>query len=266
MNESRAAPEVPQSRRSPEGPPAERDASSRLLQFVTDRVPAMIGYWDSALRNRFGNKAYLEWFGLTPEQMRGRHIREVIGEDLFAKNRPFLEGALAGVPQHFDRTIVDAAGRTRHTQASYLPDVDDSGRIQGLVALVTDVTERVRVERQLAEREQLQRAIIDGSPIGLAVVELDGRWTQVNPALCRLLGYSPEQMMSGMTFQDITHPDDLDADLALAARLLDGTLDSYELEKRYLHADGHEVWIQMHGSLIRDEEGRPCASWPRWST
>jgi diguanylate cyclase (GGDEF)-like protein/PAS domain S-box-containing protein len=130
------------------------DQDALLLRTVVDLVPAMVGYWDADLRNRVANAAYLGWFGLTPEQMYGKHIRAVIGEELYAQNLPFIEAALAGVTQQFDRTIVDAAGVTRYSHASYVPDIAADGSVRGFSVLVADVTDRVRAERALVEQEQ----------------------------------------------------------------------------------------------------------------
>jgi diguanylate cyclase (GGDEF)-like protein/PAS domain S-box-containing protein len=143
--------------------------SRRLLRAVIDNMPAMIGYWDRDLHNVLGNEAYVEWFGWTPEQMRGHHIREVIGEDLYAQNKPYMEAALRGETQHFDRTIVDASGTTRYSQAAYVPDVDASGLVHGFFVLVADVTARVTAEKELAAaKEALERMALTDSLTGLA--------------------------------------------------------------------------------------------------
>ena len=102
-------------------------------------LPAAVGYWDADLRNRVANRAYVEFLGLTPEEIHGRHVSEVLGPELYALNRPHIERALAGEPQLFDRTIIDPAGEPRHTQVSYIPDVVE-GKVRGFVVLVTDVT------------------------------------------------------------------------------------------------------------------------------
>ena len=106
---------------------------------ILDALPAMVGYWDAGLLNRFANRAYVEFFGLTPEQIRGRHASEVLGPELYALNRPHIERALAGEPQLFERTLSDQSGAPRHTQESYIPDVVD-GEVRGVVVLVTDIT------------------------------------------------------------------------------------------------------------------------------
>ncbi|WP_020652744.1 PAS domain S-box protein [Massilia niastensis] len=94
------------------------------------------------------------------------------------------------------------------------------------------------------------------SAVGMALVGLHGNWLEVNPALCRILGYSRGELL-GKTFQDITHPADVEGDLWLANKVLAGEIESYNLEKRYRHGDGHTVWGLLTVSLGRDDEGRP---------
>lgn len=100
------------------------------------------------------------------------------------------------------------------------------------------------------------RSLLDNSPMGLAEVALDGRFVVVNPALCEMLGYSAEELKS-LTFPDITHPDDLAADMVIRRQLLDGEQGSYRIDKRYFHKSGRPVHIQLDVALLRDENGRP---------
>lgn len=128
--------------------------SRRLLMSVLDNMPAMIAYWKSDLTNEFGNKVYEEWFGLTPKVMRGKHMREVIGEQLFALNQPYLQAVLRGEPQFFERVITDQSGVVRNTQAAYIPDMDGD-TVQGFFALVTDVSKLKETERALRQSNAL---------------------------------------------------------------------------------------------------------------
>src|SRR4051812_1461686 len=102
----------------------------------------------------------------------------------------------------------------------------------------------------------LLHAVFEQSPFGMALVDPTGHFVRVNPALCALTGYSEDDLLE-RTFQDITHPDDLDADVGQARRLFAGEIDSYEMEKRYLRRSGEVVWVLLSGSVIRDEDGRP---------
>jgi two-component system phosphate regulon sensor histidine kinase PhoR len=102
----------------------------------------------------------------------------------------------------------------------------------------------------------LWRLTLQHSPIGMTLVGLDGRLLMVNRALCEMLGYDAETL-SQRGFQEITHPDDLDADLDLFGRAVAGEIDSYRIRKRYLHADGHVVWGDLSVALVLGPDGCP---------
>src|SRR5829696_1865143 len=93
----------------------------------------------------------------------------------------------------------------------------------------------------------------DNAAIGMAVVSVDGSWLQVNEALCKLLGYS-EQELRATSFQHLTHPDDFRHVQSYIQRVLEGYIQSHEQEKRYIHVLGHTVWVQWHVSLLKDSE------------
>jgi len=93
----------------------------------------------------------------------------------------------------------------------------------------------------------------DNAAIGMAVVSIDGSWLQVNESLCKVLGYS-EQELRATSFQRLTHPDDLRHVQSEIQRVLEGDIQSHEQEKRYIHEQGHTVWVQWHVSLLKDAE------------
>lgn len=127
---------------------------------------------------------------------------------------------------------------------------------QLIYASAQDITDRKRAEAKLQEVQERFRTAFEGAPIGMALVGMDGRWLQANSALCRLTGYSLDQLLE-RGFQDITHPEDLAADEEQVARLRDGELESYRLEKRFIHAKGHPVWVSFNTSLVRVAGGPP---------
>ena len=124
------------------------------------------------------------------------------------------------------------------------------------VAILRDVSDRHRAEQEVRESEELFRTAMQSSPIGMALRALDGRWLAVNRALCELVGYTAEEM-GRLGVADISHPDDLPVDMAYAAELLAGTRGPYSREKRYLHKDGHVVWIVLAVTLVRSTAGEP---------
>jgi len=130
----------------------------RDFKAILDAVPAMIGYWDKNLINRFSNKAYSFWFGCDPEMISGKHIRDVIGEERFVLNLPFIQRVLDGEPQTFERAIPAPDGsHTRYSLAQYLPDVSDE-QVLGFYAVVTDITPVKLVQIELEQAKSLAEA------------------------------------------------------------------------------------------------------------
>jgi PAS domain S-box-containing protein len=131
----------------------------RDLRSILDNVPSLIGYWDKNLCNRFGNHAYRSWFGIEPEQMSGKHIREVIGEERYSQNLPYMEAALRGESQVFERTIpVPGEDGVRYSLSHYIPDIVES-EIQGFYALVSDITPIKEGEAAIRLSEERMRAM-----------------------------------------------------------------------------------------------------------
>jgi PAS domain S-box-containing protein len=100
------------------------------------------------------------------------------------------------------------------------------------------------------------REAFDYAAIGMALIGLDGQWLQVNTAVCQMMGYTAEELHK-LTFQDLTHPDDLNLDLANVRQLLDGQIPTYQMEKRYFHKQGRVIWAVLSVSLVRDASGTP---------
>ncbi len=134
------------------------DEHERLLQTILDGIPGMVGYWTDELRNRFANQAYVDWFGLAPEAIRNRHMSEVLGPDLFVRNKPFIDGALAGQRQCFERQIPvpDKPGQLRHSEAHYIPDIAN-GHVRGFLVMVFDISESKKAEHE-AEAANLAKS------------------------------------------------------------------------------------------------------------
>jgi len=148
------------------------------------------------------------------------------------------------------------AGVLHHISVSGVPLFDEQGAFKGYRGIGSDITERLQRDKALLESEARFRDAFDSAPIGMAIVSLVGQWLQVNPPLCQMLGYT-EPELKKLTFQDITHPDDLEADLAFVEQLLRGEIRSYQMEKRYFHKDGHLVWVLLSVSMVRRMDGAP---------
>ncbi len=127
----------------------------------------------------------------------------------------------------------------------------------GAVTTFTDVTDARTAARALARSEERFRSAMAHAPVGMALVALDGTFMDVNHTLCRLLGYEETDLL-GRTFQQITHPDDLESDLDNLAMLTSGVVDHYSMEKRYLTGDGDVVWVQLSVSMARGDDEEPA--------
>jgi PAS domain S-box-containing protein len=133
---------------------------------------------------------------------------------------------------------------------------DADGKATHLVGAQTDITEQREAEEALRLTMEESLSSFESAPIGKAIVGLDGRWLQVNSALCDLLGY-PRQMLLETDFQTVTYPDDLEADLDQLRALVAGKASTYRREKRYVRSDGTIILADLSVAMVRDKAGAP---------
>jgi len=211
-------------------------------------------FFQADLDGRFTdvNQAACRLLGYERDELLGKTIFDIIpAEDADRLRAVRADLLLPGrvntaewTQQRKDGTFVPV-----EVSSNILPD----GRWQ---AFVRDVSERKRVEQALQESEERFRLTIDGAPIGMALVALDGRFVRVNRALCDIVGYSSDEL-TRLTFQAITHPDDRDADLASAGQLARGEIPLYHREKRYVRKDRTIVEVLLNASILRSRDGAP---------
>lgn len=171
------------------------EQSHQELQTIIDHMPAMIAYWDKDLINHFGNQAYEEWFGLSPHQLQGMSLHEVLGEEIFRQNEPYVQGVLSGKPQMFERDLADKTGLVRHVLASYIPDVD-TGVIKGFYVFVTDITDLKKAQQEQAQAQnQLQGVIDAASEFSIIATDLQGIIKVFSVGAERMLGYSAAEVV-----------------------------------------------------------------------
>ncbi len=227
-----------------------REAEDRL-QLVLEQMPVILWTTDTHLQ-----LTYTAGAGLVPSRMRiERSTISLIDylQSLGATPNALAahRSALDGISSNYD---LDWLGRKFRCHLD--PLRDRSGNIIGTIGVSEDITERARTEEALLQSEERFFNAFEHAPIGMALVALDGQWLRVNRALSELVGYSAEELRQ-KTFQDITHPDDLETDLDHVRRLRAGEIRSYNLEKRYIRKDGQVVWILLSASLVRAADGSP---------
>jgi PAS domain S-box-containing protein len=176
---------------------AQLEQARRDLRATLDASHAMVAYWDRNLTNRFANRGYLHWFNADPESLTGTHMRDLLGAERFERNRAYVEGALAGAPQTFERSMVlPGNGEVRQTLVHYVPDIQGD-EVRGFYAFVhdvTDLTESRRVAAQaLREQEALLRTL--DHHVIVSAADPSGAIMHVSEAFCRISGFSREELM-----------------------------------------------------------------------
>ncbi len=224
----------------------DRLGSLEDLHLLAGSFPGALMILDPDLRvvlaggERFADRPQDELEGLT--------LAEIFGPSVASEIEPHYREALGGSRTTYDGTFEAAAYRTE------IAPLRSNGRVVGVIAIATDATERADADRRLRELNMELETILTHAPIGLALVDLEGGWIRVNDRICEIVGYTREELLT-KSFQDITHPDDLEADVDHARALAAGEIASYGMEKRYFHKDGHVVWVWLSVGLIRDDRG-----------
>jgi PAS domain S-box-containing protein len=173
------------------------ESARRDLRAILDALPTMVAYWDRNLINCFANRANELWFGAPPGALLGKHLRQLLGEDLFQRDSTHIEAALRGEARIFEQSEVKSDGNGyRHTITHYVPDVGD-GQVRGFYVLVYDVSEITDSRLQLAgaqrESEELLRTLDMHSKV--SITDDKGYITYVNENFCRILGYSRDEVL-----------------------------------------------------------------------
>jgi len=153
-------------------------------------------------------------------------------------------------------TFVRKDGEHRQVRLSISPLNCAGGQRLGYVGMAVDITPMIEVREQAYLAAEKFSGAFSSAALGMALVSLEGRWMDVNDALCGILGYTRAELLQ-IDFQTLTHPDDLHADLALVGDLLAGRRDHYHMDKRYLGRAGNVVWGRLSVSLVRSEHGEP---------
>jgi PAS domain S-box-containing protein len=196
-------------------------------------------------------------FGYTKEEMLGRSTADFYPDDVAAAQHAAIHAGLTGEGRWSGELRIrrrDGTDGVSETTVVMLRDAQ--GNFIGGVGVNHDVTERVRAEAALREREALLRGAFEHAPIGMALTSPDGRWLRVNRALCDILGYSEAELLA-TSFQAITYGDDLSISTQRVEELITERRSTYQIEKRYVHRQGHAVWVSLSVALVRDDEEQP---------
>ncbi len=163
------------------------------LRKLINSVPDMLGYWDADLLNVHANNAYYKFFGKSPNEIFGKHIRELLGEEVYKKNEPHFKAVLDGLPQIFERELPFASGKgSRPCLTKYIPDFINN-RVAGFFVVVTDLTELKRMD-------QNYKAVIETLGEGVVLQNRKAEIIEFNQNACTILGLTEDQLVGRTSF------------------------------------------------------------------
>ncbi|MEH2417373.1 PAS domain S-box protein [Nostoc sp.] len=233
--------------------------SLSLLDALLGAAPVGVCFLDEELRYIRINQVFAEINGLTIEEHLGRKFGEVLPE-MAAQEEQHLQRVLdTGEPLLNMEISGETRGQPRrygYWLGNYYPVNNAMGETVGIGIILADVTAAKQTEVALRESEERFRTMFNQAAVGITLVALDGRFIQVNPALCEITGYSHQELIK-MNFQEITHPDDLEVDWENGRRVLAQEISGYSLEKRYIRKDGSIVWANLTSSAVWNANGQP---------
>lgn len=238
---------------------------------LTEALPQIVWLDDVAGNHRYVNRHWLHYFGLTAaESLRHGMSQAVHPADLPLAQEIWVNRDRTAVTYERELRLRRVDGQYRWHLCRNSQMRSPTGELIGWFGTAEDIEERrhaleelqhpgsfldtttrKEAEAALRDSEERFRATFEQAAVGMAHVGLDGRWLSVNNRLCEILGYSREELLS-LSFQDVTHPDDLNRDVAVLQRLVANEIDNYQVEKRYIRRDGSIVWIALTVSTRRD--------------
>ena len=228
-----------------------------LAAIVSGASDAIIsGDLDGTIRT--WNKGAERLYGYSAEEIIGSSFLKLIRREDLPRSRVLHANVAEGGPPvpEIDTLAIRKDGTTIDVSLSVSPMTDERGELIGAIVIGRDISRRRALMSQRREAEERFYAAFENAPIGLAIISLDGRFVEANQSLCNFLGRTDEELCE-LTFQEVTHPEDLQRDLNLLDMLVAGDIPRYEMEKRYLRPDGTAVWGLLCVSLVRDEAGEP---------
>jgi PAS domain S-box-containing protein len=159
------------------------------FRTLADNVPALFSFVDATQRYRFVNKAYEDFLGVPASAVIGRKVSEILGDKTYALVRRHIAEALHGKRVHFEVEFELPLGRQRVTNVLYVPEIGPHGRVAGLYALITDLTERKRIAEALIKSELRMRAVVESAADAIITIDEKGIIDSFNPAAERMFGY-----------------------------------------------------------------------------
>ncbi len=225
------------------------------LRLITNAVPVQISYVDAEQRYRFNNKGYEDWFGIPTSEIYGKHIREIVGESVYQSILPYVETVLSGEQVTYETQLPDKDGTNHYVNVTYVPQFSQQGKVEGFVALITDITLHKLAEAALKQSEKRLKTLTEKARvIPWEVNATTGNFTYVGPQTVEILGYPLSDWYIDDFWAKHMHPEDQKWAIQYCQES-PLSQNNYEFEYRMLTADGRVVWLYDIVNVVRDENG-----------
>jgi PAS domain S-box-containing protein len=236
-----------------------REASERRYRRMVETASEGVWTGDREGRTTFVNEAAARMVGLDPDAIVGRPFSDFVGDrDAAVAVKRSL--ARDGQPVRTEVRLTRDDGTHVDAIASLSVLRDDNGAVEGSIAMVTDVTQLRREHAELLESRERFAHVFEDAPVGIVFISAGrlnrGSFLAANDAFHEMVGYSADALRDH-DLLSVTHPDDVEAERALARRVFERDEAEYQLEKRYVRPAGESVWARFRVAVVRDERGTP---------
>ncbi|MDC0336251.1 transporter substrate-binding domain-containing protein [Pseudodesulfovibrio sp.] len=235
-----------------------RKAQEERFQALLDSAPDAMVIIARSGEITLVNLATEELFGYGRDELIGQKV-EILLPDYIRSNHPSHRDRFFATPG--DLSLVAGKAFFGQTKAGEEVPVDISlnpieteDGVQ-IIASIRDITERKKAEEALRRSEERFRSYFEHAQVGMSVTHPDKGWLEVNPAQQEILGYTLEELRE-LKWSEMTHPDDLEADVVLFEKMFAGEIDHYSMEKRYFRKDGELVYTDLSVACLRDDDGK----------
>jgi len=228
------------------------DIDGKVL-LINKQVEVMLGIRKDDVVGKIIPKAWLIENELSS---RAKELTNELGHPVNANFDVFSKKASLNEIDTYEWTFVRSNLETFPVRLTVTPIRNPRGDIEGFLGVAEDISEWKLNQQALKASEETFRSAMENASIGMALVAPDGKWLKVNKAICNLVGYSRAELLD-IDFQTITHPDDLKKDLGYLNQVLANEIPAYQMEKRYIHKDGHTIWVLLNVTLVRDDDDKP---------
>jgi len=227
--------------------------NEKQLKLITDSMPALVSYIDSDQRYQFINARYLDWFNRPEEDIIGKPVQEIVGDEPYQRARPSIEAALKGEKTTYSNSLRKHNGEIAYVHAEFMPDIDDTGKVRGVTVVAYDITGRVQADEQLKESEERLRFMAESMPQKIFTLDPEGDVDYCNPQWVEYSGLPVVEILGNgwQTLLSEADRENTTAQLRLALR----TGEPLDIECRLRRADGEYRWHLCRARPMRSPDG-----------